>query len=401
MFEQVRSAIAALEELVRDVELGVVDGPGAVTLVELFTKGERLCASGKALAARRVEETGAYRRTGERSAGHWLATQTGVSVGSAMRVLATARALDSLPATQAAARAGRLSEAQVAEIAGAASKSPDAETKLLRAAQSSSMKGLKDRCREVRAAAETDDAAWAKRLHEARHVHEWTDVDGAYRVDVRLTPDAGAYFKTALADETDRVFRQASREGREELRSAYAADALMNLVLGGPRKPPQVTLMGETVAPPDGATAGAEPAVRWSIPGIGPIPTATARPMLDAAATVRALPVEHADLDEYCSEGRYVPADLRRWLAARYPVCAVTGCDADFRLEIDHVVALEDGGLTEVDNLWRCCPRHHRLKHTAGWQVVGEAHQWNLVPPGTEPDERPDDLDSPDDPDPP
>ena len=415
MFEQVRSAVAPLEAVVRDFEPGVVDGSGAVTLVELFTHVERLGAAGKGLAAKRVDETGAYRRCGERSAGHWLATQTGVTVGSAMRVLQTAQALDSLPATQAAVRAGKLSESQACAIAGAAAKNPDAETKLLRAAQSSSMKGLKDRCREVRAAAETDDAAWAQRLHESRHVHEWCDLDGAYRADVRLAPDAGAYFKAALTDETDRVFRQARREGREEPRDAYAADALMNLVLHGPRKPPSVTLMGETITPPEGAgertesddagsdDAGsddarsdrAEPAQRWSIPGIGPIATATAQQMMRGGTTVHTLPTDHEHLDDYSSEGRYVPTELRRWLAARYPVCGVTGCDADFRLEIDHVQALEDGGLTEIENLWCCCPRHHRLKHHAGWRITGTTHDWNLIPPDTEPEARPDDPDPP------
>ena len=413
MFEQVRTVVATLEALVRDFEPGIVDGPGAITLVELFTRGERLCAAAKGLATKRVDETGAYRRSGERSASHWLAAQTGVTVGAAMRVLATAEALDELPATREALCAGRLSEPQVAEITSAARRDPSAEDRLLGVARTSTMKGLRDRCREVRAGAEADDEAWARRLHDTRHVHTWTDLDGAYRADVRLAPDAGAYFKAALADETDRVFRAARREGREEPRGAYAADALMNLVLHGPRKPPSVQLIAATV-PADAApqvargaasTQGLDQLVtepgavaRWSIPGIGPIPAATAREMTSDGATLRTVPVDHTDLDDYSSEGRYVPAELRRWLDTRYPVCGVRGCDTDFRLETDHVVALEDGGLTEIENLWALCPRHHRLKHRAHWRVTGTTHDWNLVP--DHPD-HPDHPDAPDDPDPP
>jgi hypothetical protein len=47
---------------------------------------------------------------------------------------------------------------------------------------STSLTGLRDRCREVRAGAEEDDKAWARRLHVQRKAHEWTDPDGAYHL---------------------------------------------------------------------------------------------------------------------------------------------------------------------------------------------------------------------------
>jgi 5-methylcytosine-specific restriction endonuclease McrA len=68
----------------------------------------------------------------------------------------------------------------------------------------------------------------------------------------------------------------------------------------------------------------------------------------------------------------------------------VKGCPVGWGLDYDHVVALADGGLTELENMWRLCKQHHFLKHHRGWRVVGQAHDWDLVPP-----------DPPDDPDPP
>jgi hypothetical protein len=59
------------------------------------------------------------------------------------------------------------------------------------------------------------------------------------------------------------------------------------------------------------------------------------------------------------------------------------GCDnpANKFLEIDHIVPLEDHGRTEIDNLWRLCSHHHRLKTYGGWKVVGTNGTRDLVPP--------------------
>jgi 5-methylcytosine-specific restriction endonuclease McrA len=50
-------------------------------------------------------------------------------------------------------------------------------------------------------------------------------------------------------------------------------------------------------------------------------------------------------------------------------------------LHIDHVVAVEDQGPTELANLWRLCTHHHALKTHKNWKVVGEPGNWDLVPP--------------------
>ncbi len=184
--------LADLELISRELNPVALDGPDAADSFEDAARAERLCAAIKARLARRVEETRMWRATGHRSAAHWVAEATGETVGSAARALDTARALDALPATDEAFRAGDLSMTQAAEITSATEADPDAESALLVTAAETSVKGLRDRCREVRAGAEADDMAWARRLHVNRRAHEWTDPDGMYRMEARLPPDAGA-----------------------------------------------------------------------------------------------------------------------------------------------------------------------------------------------------------------
>jgi hypothetical protein len=108
LFEDVLCAVDALKRVARDLNPLCVDGRDAACF-EVVSEGERVCAAMKALMARRVEETGAWRTNGHRSAAHWVAEATGATVGSAARTLETARALDQLPDTEAAFRAGELS----------------------------------------------------------------------------------------------------------------------------------------------------------------------------------------------------------------------------------------------------------------------------------------------------
>jgi hypothetical protein len=381
VFERVRNAVDALKATARTLDPVCVDGGDAATLLELVSEGERVCAAMKALMARRVDETGVWRNGGHRSAAHWVAEATGATVGAAARTLETARALDQLPDTDAAFRAGQLSDVQAAEITATAVADPNAEAALLETAGSTSVKGLRDRCREVRAGAEADDKAWARRLHETRRAHDWTDPDGSYRLEARLAPDAGARFSSAWQAHINRIFCDARRAGRREPRAAYAADALLALASEGPCKPVEVRVTVDSAALSRGHT---EPGERCEIDRVGPVPVAMARALLgDAAVTV--MTRDGVDITTVSSPKRTIPVKLRRALEARYPTCGVKSCANDQFLEIDHIVPLEHHGSTEIDNLWRLCSHHHRLKTYGGWKVIGNNGDRNLAPPDPDP----------------
>jgi len=377
VFRRLRGVVEDLETVSRALDAGCLDGPAAASLVEMAARGERICAAIKSLAARRVEETNAWRAGGHRSAAHWVAEATGETVGAAGRALETARALDHLPETDAAFRAGQLSQTQAAEITSAAGADPGAERALLEAAGATSVKGLRDRCREVRAGAEADDRAWARRLHVERRAHEWTDPDGAYHLAGCMAPDAGARFSAAWKAQLDRIFHDARRAGRHEPRAAYAADALVALATQGPCKPVEVRVTVDSSALARGHT---EPGERCEIAGVGPVPVTVARAALDDAS-VAVLVRDGDQISAVSSLKRTIPIKLRRALEARYPTCGVKDCANDQFLEIDHIIPLAEGGRTEIDNLWRPCSHHHALKTYAGWKVVPVDGGLDLVPP--------------------
>jgi hypothetical protein len=376
VFARVRAAIAELEATSRDLEPACLDGRDAAALVELAARGERICAAIKARGARRVDETKVWREDGHRSAAHFVAETAGTTVGAAARTLETARALDELPATDEAFRAGELSETQAAEITGAAGADRGAEAALLAAAAEQSVKGLRDRCRQVRAGAEADDEAWARRLHCGRRAHRWKEADGTWRADIRLTPDAGARVDSAWDAHLERIFHEARRAGRREPLEAYAADAFVATMTEGPCKPTEVRLDLTAAALPRGHTKAGE---RCEING-SPVPVTTARALVsDARVTVLAR--DGNDVTEIAKPTRTIPAKLRRALEARYPTCGVKTCANDRFLEIDHVVPIAEGGRSDWTNTWRICPHHHHLKTYFGWRATGTTHDWDLEPP--------------------
>ncbi|HVF14107.1 MAG TPA: DUF222 domain-containing protein [Acidimicrobiales bacterium] len=142
-----RAVAAGVRRVVAGFEPSCLDGEAAVRALALFGEMERLAAAGKALAARRVEETRVWQSRGVRSAAHFVASTCGSSVRSAVETLETARRLDDLPATAEALRAGKLSAAQANSIVSAAGERPDVEAELVAAAESESLPALQERCR--------------------------------------------------------------------------------------------------------------------------------------------------------------------------------------------------------------------------------------------------------------
>src|SRR5207244_811211 len=116
-----------LRERVQRLDPRSLSDAEAVTALKVFSDIERLGTAGKTVVARRVERSKAWHGHGHRNAAHWLAAETGVSVGQAVGTLETGRRLERLPATEMAFLSGQLSETRVKEVAVAAEASPDSE----------------------------------------------------------------------------------------------------------------------------------------------------------------------------------------------------------------------------------------------------------------------------------
>ena len=375
MFELIDEAIIAAQKAVEDFEPEVFDGKAAAQLVQRFAHLERLAAAGKGLAARRVADSGAWRSGGDRSPAHWMAKATGTSVGQAVGVLETAERLTELPATDQAVRAGQLSPEQAREVASAAAASPAAEEKLLSSASRESLRGLKEECARVRAAALPDELERHEKIRRRRCLRHWTDPDGAFRLQALLTPEAGATVLAALEPLKESVFKRARTEGRREPYEAYAADALVEMARAaasggdgtGSGPGAVVHVRVDHAALVRGATEADEVC---EIPGVGPIPVATARSLAEDA-WICALVTDGTDIKAITSQKRRISAHLRRAVEERDQTCAVPGCDVRHPLQIDHSIPVHERGPTRLDNLDRLCIWHHYLKTHRGYRLLG------------------------------
>jgi hypothetical protein len=241
--ESLAQAISVLESFVGAFEPGRYSGEDAAVLVERFALGERLCATGKALAAKRATETEHHRKDGSRSAAEWLATKTGESLGHAAGSLQLADQMEDHPGLGDALRSGELSQTRAHKVADALLLDPDSEDELLKAAKdrTETNRQLADRCLRAKARARSaeDNRAAYERIEAARFLRHYTDGDGAFRLEGSFTPDAGAKLLAALKPTRTVLFDEARRLGLREHPDAYGADALVALLTGERQRPPR------------------------------------------------------------------------------------------------------------------------------------------------------------------
>jgi hypothetical protein len=206
---RLRGALDVVAEVVGHFEPDRFSGADAVRLTELFAWGERLCATGKALAAKRAADTGAWDTGTDRSAADWLGRISGQSAGAAAGALETAKRLKDQPDVEKAARQGKLSEQQSKTVSATAKRAPDKTRELLDRARSDSLAALRDRARQIQLAADKaeDDREQYRRIHAGRYLRLWCDDDGAGRISGRFTADQLAEIQVALVPFQDDVFR--------------------------------------------------------------------------------------------------------------------------------------------------------------------------------------------------
>ena len=234
--ERVRVGLSSVRIVARAVA-SLVDGlvPEDVAfrdvteMWEAFDGIERLASNAKTLLAARVEDAGAWKRAGARSAAEHLARLGGTTTSTARAALETSRNVAELPATSDAMRAGELSAAQAAAVASAAVADPAAEARLLDLAQSTNLAGLRDACLRTKAAADPDRDATHRRIHAGRYLRTYTDGEGGRHLHARGTPEVVARLERALEPFIDDLFEKGRLAKRHEAREVYAFDALMLL----------------------------------------------------------------------------------------------------------------------------------------------------------------------------
>jgi hypothetical protein len=281
---------------------------GAREAEDLLVEVVGLSHASWALAARvtrRVGETEAFRRCGDRSEAHHLARVAGLGLGVAKQAIAVTAAVEELDATRSQLAAGSLSMRQAEAIAGAVRVDRRAETRLLRLAKVRGVNQLEEECARVRAAAAPDEEAERHRRARAERGC-WTrqNRDGSAQILFRSTPDDVAEAWKVIAAYRDRLVRDpANRTGGEDERPSFdqlAADGFVDLCRAAAAASGHAT--AEPTLPLDGvADLRPVPAPKkiivrvdldtllrgyptdgevCEIPGVGPLPVQAVRDMI-------------------------------------------------------------------------------------------------------------------------
>ncbi|MCZ7526740.1 MAG: 13E12 repeat family protein [Acidimicrobiia bacterium] len=229
---QVAELARRAEELLAALDSERLEGDEVLAVLGGASRLRRAAAALEVLAARRVEELGAYRRAGHGSTARLLAARGATSLVRAGEVVETAKRLGSCPRTEAALVAGEVSVEQAHVITGAVALVPGAEGDLLAVAGTGSLRALRERARDVRLEAEEDRLGRYRRQHAARGLVHGRDDEGMVWGRFRLPPDLGAAVVSRLEHQGDAEYRTAYREGRREAHDRYLADALVTLVTG-------------------------------------------------------------------------------------------------------------------------------------------------------------------------
>ena len=206
----------AMERFAAGFEAELITTAQAAEVVDQACAVKNMAAAVEALAAARMAESKrTWARRGDASAARALARRTGTSVGQALETLQMAKRLKALPATEAAARSGKLSPAQAAAIADAASADPRAEPKLLETAKGASLGELRQDCAATKAAA-TDAEARRRAIHARRALRTYSDAEGAWNLHMRDNPEVGARIMAVVGRIRDALAARARAEGRVE-----------------------------------------------------------------------------------------------------------------------------------------------------------------------------------------
>ena len=284
-------------------------------------------------------------------------------------------------------KSGELAEMKVKEVAAAATVDRSAESALLDAARTETVAGLREKCQRVRAQAAIDENEAYERIRKRRYLRHWTDIEVAFRLDARLTPDDGARLMAAITRRQQGIASEARKAGRRETSEAHAADALVSLARAngsvasrGPGAVIHVRVDHSALV--RGHRANGEVC---EIPGIGPIPVSAAR-RLSSDTILKVLVTKGTDIKAVAHAGRTIPARLRTALEARDATCIVPGCDARENLEIDHLIPVAEGGATTLENTGRLCDWHHYLKTHHGYRLEGtpDRREWSGPDPPTQ-----------------
>jgi hypothetical protein len=318
-------------------------------LVSIFEQQARL-AQRVTQIVREADDDGDWQAAGCSSSAQWLAQISSSDHRNAARITRTADRLRSLPALDHALAAGVLTLDQVAAAAEFATPRTDAE--LARVAVGKAPGAIAVTARTLAPPpVEDDKALYARRALSMT----WTRGRRELALSGRLPLEQGAAFEQAIWSIAKAQRAADKRAGTTLDWQQSAADALVTLAKRSRGADDAITRSPTTLivhlsddAPP-------------LLEGAGPLSPETAERL---ACDARRLTIRPSGRDLVHSRvGRCASYAQQRALHKRASHCQYPGCTATRELEAHHLIPVERGGRTELDNLVLLCPRHHKYLH--------------------------------------
>jgi hypothetical protein len=379
-------AVQLMRGVLRGAVPGALSGGAAHRFVTLFSEAERAAASGVALFAPVVVETGEYTKGGHGSAADWLGALSGSSSGAAKGRLAAAERASRDPLLTEALHDAELSADQLKLVATTTAEVPEAAGNLLELVeQGASHQELSTAAARMRAASRSRESERLRRarVHANRHFRYHQDENGGIRGEFFCDEVAWARVAPLIETDAKRRWKTAGdgHGGRDSF-EAHRLDALLDL-LAGSRGPgqgarPRTLIVVNAESLRRGTTEGDE---LCEIEGIGPVSVPAATELLSEGG-FQFLVKDGFDIRTATRSTRVVTNCVDMALMVRDRVCAVPGCGKRVGLERDHRrVDYGNNGRTELDNLVRLCPAHHALKTDGGWRLEGQPGAWKWVAP--------------------
>jgi hypothetical protein len=302
----------------------------------------------------------AWRDDGAHDLAHWLSIRYGVSYWKAARWIASARALEELPAIAEAFASGDLGIDKVVELTRFAT--PETERRLLRWAL-----GVSSGCIRRRADLENRRSVEEAREVEGNRSLSWWLEDERTRFVLHGEFPAAEGAVVAKALER-RAAELPIMPGEEDdwYRAARMADALVALASESPagdlgaagRTTVVLHVPLEALSSPD--AGGCE------LEGGGVVHPRIAERLLCDARLQAVIEDANGRAVGLGRTSRFPSASMARQIRYRDRECVFPGCGARRFTQAHHIVWWDRGGRTDLDNLALVCGFHHKLVHEHG-----------------------------------
>ena len=315
---------------------------------------------------------------GASSTAAWLGNRVGMSHGNATKAIHVGEALEVMPVTESAWRAGEISADHgrwitEAWVEGFEDAVRAVEGDLVAHAMRHEIRALKAGLARIREFTRPDS------IYEQRGLSVSRTFRGAVVGDFSLDAEGGELLMCALEAYTDLPTPEDERTHSQRRADGLVTLCRNSLDIGTPghvagTERPHVSVIIDYPTLLEMAKAsrvgGASESGRCELERTGPISAETARRIAcDAGISRIIMDPDGIPLDVGRSR-RTVPPPLRKAVVARDRGCVFPGCDRlPSRCQAHHVIHWSHGGVTSLDNLVLLCSHHHHQLHEGGWNA--------------------------------